>query len=80
MTCWLVLQVATQQGKYLAQVMKDNPMILQPGPTGPTVRSMTTCCCFSFLQKLCLAATQMQMLNADAGCLLSGQCSSMVAL
>lgn len=34
-------QVATQQGKYLAQVMKDNPMILQPGPTGPTVRSIS---------------------------------------
>ena len=31
------MQVATQQGKYLAKVLKDNPMVLCPGPNGPTV-------------------------------------------
>lgn len=33
-----LVQVASQQGKYLAQVLKDNPLVLQPGPNGPTVR------------------------------------------
>ena len=31
------MQVASQQGKYLAKVLKDNPMILRPGPNGPLV-------------------------------------------
>lgn len=31
------MQVATQQGKYLAKVLKDNPMVLRPGLNGPTV-------------------------------------------
>ena len=31
------MQVATQQGKYLAKVLKDNPMVLRSGPNGPTV-------------------------------------------
>ena len=35
------VQVAAQQGKYLAQVLKDNPLVLQPGPNGPTVRGVT---------------------------------------
>ena len=34
------LQVATQQGKYLAKVLKDNPMVLRPGPNGPAVTGM----------------------------------------
>ena len=37
MGVWHV-QVASQQGKYLAQVLKDNPLVLQPGPNGPTIR------------------------------------------
>ncbi len=35
------VQVASQQGKYLAQVLKDNPLVLQPGPNGPTIRGVT---------------------------------------
>ena len=31
------VQVATQQGKYLAKVLKDNPMVLRPGPNGPAI-------------------------------------------
>lgn len=38
------MQVATQQGKYLAQVLKDNPMILRPSPNGPTVTGVLTPC------------------------------------
>ncbi|KAL0054534.1 hypothetical protein WJX82_010454 [Trebouxia sp. C0006] len=34
-------QVAAQQGKYLAQVLKDNPLVLQPGPNGPTIRGIS---------------------------------------
>jgi len=34
------VQVASQQGKYLAQVLKDNPLVLQPGPNGPTIRGV----------------------------------------
>ncbi len=40
MGVWHV-QVAAQQGKYLAQVLKDNPLVLQPGPNGPTIRGVT---------------------------------------
>lgn len=39
----LDVQVATQQGKYLAQVLKDNPMILCPSPNGPTVTGVLAC-------------------------------------
>ncbi|KAL3145311.1 hypothetical protein ABBQ38_001571 [Trebouxia sp. C0009 RCD-2024] len=33
-------QVATQQGKYLAKVLKDSPVILREGPNGPTVTGL----------------------------------------
>ena len=41
MGVWHV-QVASQQGKYLAQVLKDNPLVLQPGPNGPTIRGVAS--------------------------------------
>ena len=37
------VQVATQQGKYLAKVLKDEPRILHPGPTGLIVTGVSLC-------------------------------------
>ena len=49
------MQVATQQGKYLAKVLKDNPMVLRPGPNGPAVTGAHRC-----LVWLCMHFTSQQ--------------------